>query len=846
MPRKYEVTGMSCAACVAHVEKAARAVPGVTECSVNLLTRSLLVQGDPAPGAIEAAVAAAGYGASPVRDHAGADSLLRDNETPVLCRRLLISIPPFLVLFYGLLAMLWPAQFPLPTRLHEPLSAGCVQGLLALFVALVNRKFFVSGFKGLAHGAPNMDTLVALGAGAALLSGCWRLVQNLLLAPDVRNSMYSFDSAAMILTLVTVGKWLEAKAQGRTANALAALVRLTPRTATVERDGQEAVVPAETVRIGDIFLVRPGEQIPVDGIVLPGSSGAVDESALTGESLPVDKAAGDEVATATLNQNGLLRCRATRVGQDTTLAQIIRTVADASATKAPVARMADKVAGIFVPIVLLIALLTLAAQLILVHLDFLAALEYAVSVLVVACPCALGLATPVAITVASGAAARAGILFKTAAAIEAAARARIVMLDKTGTLTEGTPRVTEVLPAESAPGPDGPSLLALAYGLERSSEHPLAKAIVQRARNEGVTPIAVHEWQALPGAGVQALDADGHVLRGGSLEHVSSHADVSAELRGRADALAAKGCTPLLFARDGQALGIVAVADALRPDAPGAVVALRDLGLATVMLTGDNARTAQAIAAEAGVDQVVAGVRPQGKAEAVAAACAIAPAIMVGDGINDAPALARADVGMAVGAGTDVALDAADVVLLRSRPLDIPAAVRLARASLRIIRQNLFWALFYNALLIPVAAGLWEPMFGFHMHPALAAAAMGLSSLFVVTNALRLSHFDFHGPDASRHPAPLPLPSLQPSSTSASSPQNQELPMKQTVHIQGMMCAHCEAHVIQALKALPGVSTVTASHVDGTAVLLVSHPISEADLRRVIEAAGYTFVSAAI
>ena len=743
MKTRYNIIGMRCAGCAAHVDKAARAVPGVRECGVNLLMGTMDVEGDAAPEAIIAAVKAAGFGATLARSPSeGAEKLLHDTESPRILRRVLVSLPPFLILCWFLFHMLAPATFPLPAVLCDPLVSGLVQGALALFVVLVNRVFFVSGFRSLLRGAPNMDSLVALGAGAAFASGCWMLARNFALPPDARGGMYAFDSAAMILTLVSVGKWLESRTKGRTADALASLVRLSPRTARIERPTGEMEVPAAGVRVGDIFLVRPGEHIPVDGVLLEGSSGAVDESALTGESLPVDKAPGDPVTSGTVNLSGFLRCRATHVGEDTTLAQIIRTVADASATKAPISRMADKVAAVFVPVVLGIALLTFVAQLA-AGRELLQALEYAVAVLVVACPCALGLATPTAVTTGSGAGARAGILFKTAAALEASGRARNVVLDKTGTLTEGHPVVVEITPA---PGQTADALLALALSLETPSEHPLARAIVAHAAASGLAAAPVTDFRALPGAGVSATAPDGIPLAGGSLAHIATLATIPPDLVPAADRLSADGATPLFFAKNGTVIGLIAVADAHRPDSPQAVSELRAMGLRTLMLTGDNERTARAVAARVGVDDVIAGVLPDAKERAVRDARASGVTIMVGDGINDAPALARADVGIAVASGTHVASDAADVMLLRSRPRDIPAAIRLGRATLRIIRQNLFWALFYNVLLIPLAAGAWEPLLGLRMHPALSAAAMGLSSLFVVSNALRLARFDPYAP----------------------------------------------------------------------------------------------------
>jgi Cu2+-exporting ATPase len=737
---RYTVTGMSCAACSARVEKAVAAVPGVVSCAVNLLANELSVEGTAAPAAVVAAVKAAGYGAAPA---GAASAALPGPGTPLLRRRLALSLlllAPLLYLTTGRMLFRWP----LPSALAAaPLVQALLQFFLASAVLLLNHAFFVSGFRALLRRAPNMDTLVALGAGTAF---AWSTA---LLFPAVRARLAGipaggadwlgqccFESAAMIVTLVSVGKLLEARAKGRTTDAVAALLRLAPQTATLLRDGREVRVPAAEVRVGDAFLVRPGENIPVDGVVEEGGS-AVDESALTGESLPVEKAPGSPVSAATANRSGFLRCRATRVGEDTTLAQILRLVRDAAATKAPIARLADRVSAVFVPSILLLALLVLGLWLAL-GTDPGQAVARAVAVLVVSCPCALGLATPVAIMVAAGVGARHGLLFKTAAALEAAGRARTVALDKTGTLTRGEPRVAEILPA---PGTTEADLLALSAGLERGSEHPLAKAILAAAAGRGVAPAPVESFRALPGCGVEAASPSGAPLLGGSLDFVAARAAVPPALRDRAAEAAAAGRTAILFAENGRAIGLFAVEDSPKPDAPAAIAALRALGLRVAMLTGDSPRTARAVAARVGIapGDVFAGLLPGGKHDVLADLRREAPVAMVGDGVNDAPALAAADLGIAIGAGTDVAIDAADVVLLDPRLSGVPAAIRLGRATLRNIRQNLFWAFCYNLLLVPLAAGFWQPLFGWTMHPSLAALAMSLSSLCVVANALRFN-----------------------------------------------------------------------------------------------------------
>ena len=832
--KQYTVTGMSCAACSARVEKAVSKVPGVTACSVSLLTNSMGVEGTATPQAIIAAVQAAGYGASEKGAEAAvspseAEKQLEDHDTPALKRRLIWSLGFLIVLMYFSMGhMMW--GWPLPAFYNDNhVAMGLTQLLLTAVVMVINQRFFVSGFKSLWHRAPNMDTLVALGATAAFGYSTYALFA--MTGAQVRGDMdavmtymmdFYFESAAMILTLITVGKMLEARSKGKTTDALKGLMRLSPKTANVLRGDSEQTVPIAQVRVGDIFVVRPGENIPVDGVVIEGGS-AVNESALTGESIPVDKAAGDSVSAATLNQSGFLKCRATRVGEDTTLSQIIRMVSDAAATKAPIAKIADKVSGVFVPTVIAIAAVTTLVWLLLGK-DVGYALARGISVLVISCPCALGLATPVAIMVGNGLGAKNGILFKTAASLEEAGRIQIVALDKTGTITAGEPRVTDILPAE---GVSADELMRLAYLLERKSEHPLARAILSRAEEQGIQPEEVADFAIQPGNGLSAVWQK-HTLRGGNIDFISGAAHVPDSLRAQAETLAENGKTPLYFSRDDQALGVIAVADVIKEDSPQAVRELQGMGVHVVMLTGDNERTARAIGAQAGVDQVIAGVLPDGKEAVIRKLKQHGKVAMVGDGINDAPALTRADVGVAIGAGTDVAIDAADVVLMKSRLSDVPAAIRLSRATLRNIHENLFWAFFYNTIGIPLAAGVFIPL-GLTLNPMFGAAAMSLSSFCVVTNALRLNLFKLR--DASRdHKIRQKDTDFTVSAPGA---------MRKTLHIEGMMCPHCEMRVKQALEAVPGVSEATASHGKGTAVVTLSAQVDNDALRAAVEAQDY-------
>ena len=747
--KQYQVTGMSCAACSARVEKAVSKVPGVTACSVSLLTNSMGVEGTAGEQAVIAAVEAAGYGASvkgaPAAAAPAADDPLADHETPALKRRLYSSLVFLVALMYLSMGhMMW--GWPAPAFLAENhVAMGLVQLLLTAIIMVINQRFFISGFKSLWHRSPNMDTLVALGSTASFVYSVYALfamtgAQARGDAAQVMGWMHEFyfESAAMILTLITVGKMLEARSKGRTTDALKGLMKLAPQTATLLVDGQERTVPIGDVKQGDLFVVRPGENIPVDGVVLEGHS-AVNESALTGESIPVDKAEGDAVSAATVNQSGFLRCQATRVGEDTTLSQIIRMVSDAAATKAPIAKVADRVSGVFVPVVIAIALIATAVWLA-TGADFGYALARGISVLVISCPCALGLATPVAIMVGNGKGAKNGILFKTAVSLEEAGKVRVVALDKTGTITTGQPRVTDVLPA---PGVTDEQLIAAAYALEQKSEHPLAHAVVERAQNLGLKAQEVSDFAALPGNGLTAM-LDGEALSGGSLAFISGRTEVSGDMRAQADHLSGEGKTPLLFSRGGRLLGMIAVADAIKPESPQAVRELQNMGIRVVMLTGDNQRTAEAIGRQAGVDQVIAGVLPDGKESVIRSLQSQGKVAMVGDGINDAPALTRADIGIAIGAGTDVAIDAADVVLMNSRLTDVPAAIRLSRATLRNIHENLFWAFIYNIIGIPLAAGVFIPLLGWQLNPMFGAAAMSLSSFCVVSNALRLNLFDPH------------------------------------------------------------------------------------------------------
>ena len=857
---QYIVTGMSCAACQARVEKAVAKVPGVDSVSVSLLTNSMGVEGSAAPAAIIEAVEAAGYGAkrktagraggadsAGIKGNAGTgggssafaaeEDALRDRESPKLRRRLIFSVAFLLVLMYitmGHNMLGWP----LPEFfVHNHLALTLAQMILAAAVMIINGKFFTSGFSSLLHGSPNMDTLVALGASVSFAWSTYVFFEmcgmitagasNADLMELYHDQLY-FESAAMIPALITVGKLLESLSKGRTTNALKSLMKLAPKTATLVRDGEEVIVPIDQVRVGDVFAVRPGENIPVDGEVIEGAS-AVDESALTGESIPVDKAAGDRVSAATINTSGFLRCRALRVGEDTTLAQIIHMVSDAAATKAPIARIADKVSGIFVPAVIGIAVLVVAGWLIAGEsVSF--ALARGISVLVISCPCALGLATPVAIMVGNGLGAKNGVLFKTSEALEIAGKTEIIALDKTGTITSGRPEVTDIIPSE---GLSGEELLATAYALESKSEHPLAGAIVAAASERGMCPAQVTDFEILPGNGLRA-SLDGRSLAGGSGAYIETVAAVPADLREKAAALAEAGRTPLFFARDGKLLGIIAVADRIKPDSAEGIKQLRALGLDVVMLTGDNERTAKAIGVAAGVDRVIAGVLPDGKADVIRGLQKSGKVAMVGDGINDAPALTCADIGIAIGAGTDVAIDSADIVLMNSSITDVAAAIRLSRRTLLNIHENLFWAFFYNVICIPIAAGIlaWK------MNPMIAAAAMSLSSFTVCMNALRLNLFKMK--DASRDHAPRGRRRRIAAETSVST--NKEIKMEKTVKIKGMMCEHCEATVKKALEALPFVESAVTSHENGTAVMTLCGDFDEAAVKAAVEAKDYEYV----
>ena len=829
--KQYQVTGMSCAACSARVEKAVSKVPGVTACSVSLLTNSMGVEGTAGEQAVIAAVEAAGYGASvkgaPAAAAPAADDPLADHETPALKRRLYSSLVFLVALMYLSMGhMMW--GWPAPAFLAENhVAMGLVQLLLTAIIMVINQRFFISGFKSLWRRSPNMDTLVALGSTASFVYSVYALfamtgAQARGDAAQVMGWMHEFyfESAAMILTLITVGKMLEARSKGRTTDALKGLMKLAPQTATLLVDGQERTVPIGDVKQGDLFVVRPGENIPVDGVVLEGHS-AVNESALTGESIPVDKAEGDAVSAATVNQSGFLRCQATRVGEDTTLSQIIRMVSDAAATKAPIAKVADRVSGLFVPVVIAIALIATAVWLA-TGADFGYALARGISVLVISCPCALGLATPVAIMVGNGKGAKNGILFKTAVSLEEAGKVRVVALDKTGTITTGQPRVTDVLPS---PGVTDEQLIAAAYALEQKSEHPLAHAVVERAQNLGLKAQEVSDFAALPGNGLTAV-LDGEALSGGSLAFISGRTEVSGDMRAQADHLSGEGKTPLLFSRGGRLLGMIAVADAIKPESPQAVRELQNMGIRVVMLTGDNQRTAEAIGRQAGVDQVIAGVLPDGKESVIRSLQSQGKVAMVGDGINDAPALTRADIGIAIGAGTDVAIDAADVVLMNSHLTDVPAAIRLSRATLRNIHENLFWAFIYNIIGIPLAAGVFIPLLGWQLNPMFGAAAMSLSSFCVVSNALRLNLFD---PHSARKDHKIKF---------AKEPKT----MQKTLKIEGMMCTHCSGRVKKALEELPGVVSAEVSHESGTAVVTMSAPVDDATLKKAVEDQGYQVV----
>lgn len=821
---QYNVTGMSCAACSARVEKAVSKVDGVTSCSVNLLMNSMGVEGTASPESIIAAVEAAGYGASlknaPSAAKAAQKEEIKDKETPKMKKRLAASVVFLAVLMY--FSMGHMVGLPLPSYfVGDHAAVGLVELLLTVAIMVINQRFFISGFKGLINRAPNMDTLVALGSTAAFAYSVYALFGAIKAqtAGDMQAAMsymheYYFESAAMILTLITVGKMLESRSKGKTTDALKGLMELAPKTANIIKDGKEQSVPVERVQKGDIFVVRPGESIPVDGTVIEGTS-AVDESALTGESLPVDKQEGSFVSAGTVNRSGFIRCEASRVGEDTTLSQIIKMVADAAATKAPIAKIADKVSAVFVPSVITIAVVTIIGWLI-AGRDFGFALARGISVLVISCPCALGLATPVAITVGSGVGARNGILFKTAVSLEEAGKAKTVVLDKTGTVTSGKPVVTDILPAESTSGKE---LLEYAYSLETKSEHPLAGAVNLKAEESGSTAREVTDFEALPGNGLVAK-LDGKELVGGNLGFISERAQVSAQQREAAESLAEQGKTPLFFAYDGKLLGTVAVADTIKEDGAAAIAELHKMGLEVIMLTGDNQRTADAVGKAAGVDRVIAGVMPDGKEKVVRELSEQGKTIMVGDGINDAPALTRADTGIAIGAGTDIAIDAADIVLVKSRLGDVPAAIKLSRATLRNIKENLFWAFIYNVIGIPVAAGVFINLFGWQLNPMFAAAAMSLSSFCVVTNALRLNFFKTGAKPEKKT-------------------KEEKKTMEKTLKIEGMMCGHCEATVKKALEELPQVTSAEVSHESGTAKVTLNADISDDALKAVVEAKGY-------
>ena len=883
--KQYTVTGMSCAACSSRVEKAVSKVPGVTACSVSLLTNSMGVEGDVPPETVIHAVEDAGYGASlkgqgtaaQAQSASEAEDALKDRETPVLKHRLIASLGFLAVLMYMSMGhMMW--GWPLPHFMDgNHVAMGLLQLLLAGIIMVINQKFFISGFKGLLHRAPNMDTLVALGSGASFIYSTYALfamTDAQLKGNDTAVMSYMhefyFESAAMILALITVGKMLEARSKGKTTDALKGLMKLAPKTAVIIRDGVETKVPIEEVKKGDVFVVRPGENIPVDGVVLEGAS-AVNEAALTGESIPVDKAQGDPVSAATVNQSGYLRCEATRVGEDTSLSQIIRMVSDAAATKAPIAKIADRVSGVFVPAVITNAVVTTIVWL-LAGQTFGFALARGISVLVISCPCALGLATPVAIMVGNGMGAKNGILFKTAVSLEETGKMDIVALDKTGTITSGEPRVTDVIPSG---GVTEKELVSLALSLEKKSEHPLAKAVLLYAKEQQIDAPEAADFQALPGNGLSGT-LDGALLAGGSFSYISGHTTVSAQEQASFERLASEGKTPLCFMKNGRLAGMIAVADVIKEDSPQAVKELQNMGIRVVMLTGDNERTARAIGAQAGVDEVIAGVLPDGKESVIRSLKEQGKVAMVGDGINDAPALTRADIGIAIGAGTDIAIDAADVVLMKSRLSDVPAAIRLSRATLRNIHENLFWAFFYNVVGIPLAAGLWYPIFGWKLNPMFGAAAMSLSSFCVVTNALRLNLFKMH--DASKdHPMrkraekaankggekaenagavrmgaedtrsigqtangnETVAKEMQKSENQKNNINMEGITMTKTMNIEGMMCGHCEARVKKALEALAGVESAEVSHEKGTAIVSMSADVADDTLKEAVEAQDY-------
>ena len=841
---QYNVTGMSCAACSSRVEKAVSRVPGVTSCSVSLLTNSMGVEGNASSHDIIQAVEQAGYGAS--LKGAGkeqvsmseAEEALADHETPVLRRRLIASVGFLLVLMYFSMGhMMW--GWPLPAWFNDNhIAMGLVQMLLAGIIMVINQKFFISGFKSLWHRAPNMDTLVALGSMASFVWSVYALFAMTRAQVDsdsaaVMNYMmeFYFESAAMILTLITVGKMLEARSKGRTTDALKSLMKLAPKTAVVLRNGQETTVPIKQVHKGDLFVVRPGESIPVDGVIVEGDS-AVNESSLTGESIPVDKSAGDLVSAATVNQSGFIKCEATRVGEDTTLSQIIKMVSDAAATKAPIAKIADRISGVFVPTVITIAIITTLIWLLTGH-EFGYSLARGISVLVISCPCALGLATPVAIMVGNGMGARNGILFKTAVSLEEAGKVQIVALDKTGTITSGQPEVTDLLPADDISEQE---LLSLALALEKKSEHPLAGAVLKYAAERQLTAPEVSDFHALPGNGLCAV-LNNETLIGGSMKFVSSQVTVPAALSQKAEKLAMEGKTPLLFARNKKLVGIIAVADVIKEDSSQAIRELQNMGIRVVMLTGDNERTARAIGKEAGVDDVIAGVLPDGKESVIRSLKEQGRVAMVGDGINDAPALTRADIGIAIGAGTDIAIDAADIVLMKSRLSDVPAAVRLSRATLRNIHENLFWAFFYNIIGIPLAAGVWIPVFGWTLNPMFGAAAMSLSSFCVVTNALRLNLFKIH--DTKKDKKIGQATSIKIKNDYNIKEKEQKTMIKVTVNVEGMMCPHCEAHVNEAVKKAFGVEDVVSSHENKTTIFTAPEKVDEEKVRQTIKDAGY-------
>ena len=883
--KQYTVTGMSCAACSSRVEKAVSKVPGVTACSVSLLTNSMGVEGDVPPETVIHAVEDAGYGASlkgqgtaaQAQSASEAEDALKDRETPVLKHRLIASLGFLAVLMYMSMGhMMW--GWPLPHFMDgNHVAMGLLQLLLAGIIMVINQKFFISGFKGLLHRAPNMDTLVALGSGASFIYSTYALfamTDAQLKGNDTAVMSYMhefyFESAAMILALITVGKMLEARSKGKTTDALKGLMKLAPKTAVIIRDGVETKVPIDEVKKGNVFVVRPGENIPVDGVVLEGTS-AVNEAALTGESIPVDKAQGDPVSAATVNQSGYLRCEATRVGEDTSLSQIIRMVSDAAATKAPIAKIADRVSGVFVPAVITIAVVTTIIWL-LAGQTFGFALARGISVLVISCPCALGLATPVAIIVGNGMGAKNGILFKTAVSLEETGKMDIVALDKTGTITSGEPRVTDVIPSG---GVTEKELVSLALSLEKKSEHPLAKAVLLYAKEQQIDAPEAADFQALPGNGLSGT-LEGASLAGGSFSYISGHTTVSAQEQASFERLASEGKTPLCFMKNGRLAGMIAVADVIKEDSPQAVKELQNMGIRVVMLTGDNERTARAIGAQAGVDEVIAGVLPDGKESVIRSLKEQGKVAMVGDGINDAPALTRADIGIAIGAGTDIAIDAADVVLMKSRLSDVPAAIRLSRATLRNIHENLFWAFFYNVVGIPLAAGLWYPIFGWKLNPMFGAAAMSLSSFCVVTNALRLNLFKMH--DASKdHPMrkraekaankggekaenagavrvgaedtrsigqtangnETVSKEMQKSENQKNNINMEGITMTKTMNIEGMMCGHCEARVKKALEALAGVESAEVSHEKGTAVVSMSADVADDTLKEAVEAQDY-------